>query len=366
VNTRTIIYLLAGSLIITVILYFYFFVGQNTSASYLFSSLDIMLWAWLGFALTGYALVLISTHLTKIFSWRTSLGRRFLAGFLTNLGITFLITFIFIYLYSLFPNEGRQLSFLEFIGSDFNYKLMVLLAFLVFVFTLTDLSLFSYYQFAVDQIRTLQNKRHLLDLRFDALKKQLSPHFLFNSLNTVSGMLYRDTVETEKYVRALVSSYRQIFELADYNLIFLKEELEILQTYKYLLEIRYQDAVHLDVNIPENTFQLKVPPLSLQLLVENAIKHNLVSDKNPLSIEVYIEEGEFVVVKNNLKVKPYLINVENKIIQNPTALSTHTGLNNLKSRYDCYTDKNITIEKNTHFIVKLPLLSNHDEEKFSA
>ncbi len=364
-NIRTIIYLLAGSLIVTVILYFYFFVGHASEFS-LFGSLDILLWAWLGFALTGYALLFVSTRLTKIFSWRTSLGRRFLAGFLSNLIITLLITFIFIYLYSLFPDERRQLSFDEFLGSDFSSKLMVLLGFLVFVFTLTDLSVYAYYQFAVDQIKSLQNKRNLLDLRFDALKKQLSPHFLFNSLNTASGMLYRDTVETEKYVRALVSSYKQIFELADYNLIYLKEELEILKTYKYLLEIRYQDAVNINVNIPEDAFQFKVPPLSLQLLVENAIKHNLVSDKNPLAIEIYAEDNDFVVVKNNLKVKPYLINVENKIIQNPTALSTHTGLNNLKSRYDYYTNKNITIEKNSHFIVKLPLLSIRDEEKFSA
>jgi len=197
------------------------------------------------------------------------------------------------------------------------------------------------------------------------LKKQLSPHFLFNSLNTASSMLYRDVELTESFIRKLVYSYQKIFSSVNENLISLREELDIVKAYTYLMEIRFEDAVKVDINIDERLYDKMLPPLSLQLLVENAIKHNLINDKKPLQVTIFDERGEYLIVKNNCITRPYYINVENKLVENPNQQSTKVGLKNLQSRYRFFTSKKIFIEKTNDFIVKIPLLMDKKETEIS-
>jgi LytS/YehU family sensor histidine kinase len=245
------------------------------------------------------------------------------------------------------------------------YKLIILLVFIIFIYTLTDLALYTYNQYAIEQIQEIRTNRELVSLQFEVLKKQLSPHFLFNSLNTASSMLYRDVELTESFIRKLVYSYQKIFSSVKENLISLAGELDIVSAYTYLMEIRFEDAVKVDINIDKNLHDKMIPPLSLQLLVENAIKHNLINDKQPLHVIIFNEKDDYLVVKNNCISRPYYINVENKLVENPNQQSTKVGLKNLQSRYRFFTRKKIFIEKNNDFIVKIPLLTDDQEPNMS-
>ncbi|MEL6674736.1 MAG: histidine kinase [Bacteroidota bacterium] len=187
-------------------------------------------------------------------------------------------------------------------------------------------------------------KREQLNSRFLSLKNQLNPHFLFNSLNALSSLVYKDQDQAARFIKQLSKVYRYILEHADQEVVRLDSEMECLQAYLYLLHIRFGDnlAVQIDTEAGK---QLFLPPLSLQLLVENAIKHNIVSSDQPL--EVSIEAGDaWVTVRNNLQKK------------SSPAAGTGKGLQNILDRYQFLSDRKPEIlETESAFIVKLPLLS---------
>ncbi len=190
-------------------------------------------------------------------------------------------------------------------------------------------------------------KREKLATEYQALKNQVNPHFLFNSLNTLTSLVYKDQDMAVLFIKKLADVYRYVLEQSEKEIISLSVEIEFIRSYVYLHKIRHKDSLTLKVDV-EDCAGKNVIPLSLQMLVENALKHNIISLEQPLKIEVFCEEGDYLIVKNNLQRKNVLHdNNSNKL-----------GLKNIQSRYEFLTDKKFVVENtDKEFIVKLPLLS---------
>src|SRR5258708_21815155 len=163
-------------------------------------------------------------------------------------------------------------------------------------------------------------KRESLQAQLNALKIQVNPHFLFNSLNTLTAVIPENPGQAIDFVQHLSKVYRHILEVKNEQSILLKEELEVLKAYAFLLKTRFGDNLDISIRVADEKLQQKIVPLSLQILMENAIKHNIVSSSKPLKIEVHADNGK-LVVSNNLQKKNQLVE------------STGIGLDNIRNRY---------------------------------
>ena len=199
----------------------------------------------------------------------------------------------------------------------------------------------------VSQVSLIENERlkqQNLQTELAALKNQIDPHFLFNSLNSLTCLL-RDNEEATQFVKKLSFMYRYILQSGDRDLVTVKEELKFLESYSYLIKTRYRDRFTVDIEIDEKYLEREIPPLALQLLVENAVKHNEISETNPLTVKIFYKDG-FIYVENILRPRSVM------------AEGTGNGLVNLDKRYYLIAKKNITISKEDNkFRVKLPLKS---------
>ena len=195
-----------------------------------------------------------------------------------------------------------------------------------------------------DQLKNEQLERSRAEAELEALKNQVDPHFIFNSLNTLSYLIDERPAKAKQFNDNLAEVYRYILQNKARDLVMLKEELEFVNHYFLLLKIRFGDAVQLNVSIDENASeQFLIPPISLQVLVENAIKHNEFSKAHPLLIDIHFQ-NEQLLVKNEIRKKQL-------------RQSSGIGLRNLDERYKLITTKNIQItEANDYFIVQLPVL----------
>jgi LytS/YehU family sensor histidine kinase len=179
----------------------------------------------------------------------------------------------------------------------------------------------------------------------EALKNQIDPHFIFNSLNTLSFLITRDPVNARLYNDTLAMVYRYILSNKERDLVLLREEIDFISNYFYLLKIRFAEAVSMVIEITDLSAEnFLIPPISLQALVENAIKHNEFSEKRPLTIDVSIS-ADYVIVRNAMNRRT-----------NPQPTSK-IGLSNLDNRYKLLTKRNILVENNFEsFTVKLPIV----------
>ncbi len=181
--------------------------------------------------------------------------------------------------------------------------------------------------------------------KFDALKNQLDPHFLFNSLNVLTSLIEENPQQAQKFTTALSKVYRYVLEQKDKDLISVDEELQFAKTYVRLLKMRFEDSIVFDIPDASQNPDAKIVPLSLQLLLENAVKHNMVTASKPLHIKVFEENGG-LVVQNNLQEKQTV------------KKSSGVGLRNIQQRYGILTDRTVEIERTAAtFRVRLPILS---------
>ncbi|MGC1205585.1 MAG: 2TM domain-containing protein [Flavobacteriaceae bacterium] len=181
--------------------------------------------------------------------------------------------------------------------------------------------------------------------KFDALKNQLDPHFLFNSLNVLTSLIVENPKNAQRFTTSLSKVYRYVLEQKSKELVTVDEELQFAKTYMSLLKMRFEDSIIFEM--PEKALnpESKVVPLSLQLLLENAVKHNMVTSSKPLHIKIY-EDGDNLVVENNLQPK--------QIVKK----SSGVGLANIKQRYDLLTNKQVFINKEANrFAVAIPMLT---------
>ena len=181
--------------------------------------------------------------------------------------------------------------------------------------------------------------------KFDALKNQLDPHFLFNSLNVLTSLIEENPQQAQKFTTSLSKVYRYVLEQKNKDLVSVDEELQFAKTYVRLLKMRFEDSIVFEIPEASQDPEAKIVPLSLQLLLENAVKHNVVTAAKPLHIKVFEENGG-LVVHNNLQEKQTV------------KKSSGVGLRNIQQRYGILTDKTVEIEKtDVIFSVRLPILS---------
>lgn len=184
--------------------------------------------------------------------------------------------------------------------------------------------------------------------QYESLKNQLNPHFLFNSLNALSSLVYDDQKKAVDFIRKLSEVYRYVLDQNEKEVISLEDEIRFANSYIYLQKIRFSENLVVTIEVSDRCMERVVPPLSLQLLIENAIKHNVISNDNPLHIQIKNEGIDFLTVKNNLKLRK-------------AEDSKGIGLTNLKKRYEILSDKEVYIRKTKEFFsVRIPLLELND------
>ncbi len=187
-------------------------------------------------------------------------------------------------------------------------------------------------------------KRESLRAQLSALKTQVNPHFLFNNLNTLSSIIPDNPKQAVDFVQQLSKVYRHILEVQDEQVIPLKDELDVLKAYAFLLQTRFGSNLDITINVPEEKLAKKIIPLSLQILMENAIKHNIVSSEKPLKVNVYTEK-EKIIISNNLQKK------------NQVTESTGIGLDNIRNRYKLLGNEQVeVVENENNFTVSIPLI----------
>lgn len=222
------------------------------------------------------------------------------------------------------------------------FKLIVA-AFLILVVQQTMDSLEEKQEIKLQNER-LQNEN--LKTALGALQQQINPHFLFNALSTLRSMIHSKDPNAEKFVLHLSDVYRQLLAKRDSVLVELSEEMQFLHAYLFMLQSRFEDMLQVAIQISPNNYQRKIPVFSFQLLVENAIKHNVISASKPLRLSIYENQDDEIIVENNLQLKT------------TKEESSGIGLINLKKRYELLEVKNgVTITQSENaFIVALKLL----------
>jgi sensor histidine kinase YesM len=189
--------------------------------------------------------------------------------------------------------------------------------------------------------------RENIQSQLEVLKSQIDPHFLFNSLNTLAALIDDNNAPAQTYLEQLSDVYRYVLLSKDKNTVTLEEELKFVESYIYLIKARFRENVKIDNQVSAQYHKYMVPPLTLQMLVENAIKHNVISKEKPLTIRLFSETDQYLSIENNIQEKTTF------------EKSTKVGLQNIINRYNFLTQRKIEIFSNKHtFSVKIPLLGN--------
>lgn len=182
------------------------------------------------------------------------------------------------------------------------------------------------------QLEAEQLKKISVEAQFEALRNQINPHFMFNCFNVLSTLVYKDADTSAKFIAQISNVYRYLLHSQERKVVTLQEELSFIESYLYLLQIRYGENLIVEREITANPTSYYVAPASLQMLIENAIKHNIISKSSPLKIKLYSHNGS-IVVANNLQ--------EKQVKEE----STHRGLQNIQSRYQLLSDEKVVVEK---------------------
>jgi len=192
-----------------------------------------------------------------------------------------------------------------------------------------------------EELRRISNQAEL-----QMIKSQINPHFLFNNLNVLSNMVMKDNPGANKFIEEFSKVYRYILSNHDKELVELKAELEFIKPYVFLLQQRFAQGLKIDISVPPRYNNSYIIPVALQMLIENAIKHNIVSRGKPLHIELTANGNDTLVVRNNLQPR------------NAGEISTQIGLKNIAKRYELICGKSVIINHSKDFFeVELPLLS---------
>ncbi|HNQ26983.1 MAG TPA: histidine kinase [Aquaticitalea sp.] len=223
---------------------------------------------------------------------------------------------------------------------QFSFGLWITLSIVV-----TFYIIFFYNRYQQNKVKEQKFIAGTANAQFDALKNQLDPHFLFNSLNVLSSLIEENPDNAQKFTTALSKVYRYVLEQKNKDLVSVDEELDFARTYMLLLKMRFEDSIIFDIPEKATNPDAKVVPLSLQLLLENAVKHNTVTNSRPLKISIK-EDGGMLVVENNLQPK--------QVVKKGSGV----GLANIQQRYGILTNKKVIINQRADsFAVALPMLT---------
>lgn len=293
-----------------------------------------------------YALVLTLAngyyfrYITKNYPWKTDFKKQLIYGFAGSLVLSVFVLIVLRFVVSVLFYNHDPATFLEGSKSYFLFSISITV-----LITLLFYLIYFYKANAEQKVNESQIVAKTETAKYESLKSQLDPHFLFNSLNVLTSLIGENPELAEKFTTKLSKVYRYVLEQKSKDLIPLEEELQFAASYMELLEMRFEDAIHFELPKIISNPDYKIVPLSLQILLENAVKHNVISSENPLKIKISEANG-YLTVSNNLNEKSVLTN------------STKVGLNNIKERYNLITQKKVEIgvEKG-YFIARIPLLT---------
>lgn len=267
--------------------------------------------------------------------------KRIILGIIGSTTITLFGLFLLRVLISMFL---YNVSFEKFIQNEtwnnYAFGLWITLS-IVSVFHI----IFFYNRYQKNKIKEQKVIAGAASAKFDALKNQLDPHFLFNSLNVLTSLIEENPKNAQKFTTSLSKVYRYVLEQKNKDLVTVDEELDFARTYMSLLKMRFEDSIIFEIPDKALNPESKVVPLSLQLLLENAVKHNMVTSSKPLHIKIYESEG-MLIVENNLQPK--------QIVKK----SSGVGLENIKQRYNLLSNKKVSINQQANrFAVAIPMLT---------
>ena len=226
-------------------------------------------------------------------------------------------------------------------------KLNLTYAWLVnLLYHLINTVIFYFKEYRSTQVEAEELKRFHAQAELQLVKNQINPHFLFNNLNVLSSLVMQNNAEANRFIEEFSKVYRYILTNQEKELVALKTELYFIDPYIFLLKKRFGDGLKVSINVPDNMGELLIIPAALQMLIENAIKHNVVSKQKPLHISLHISNNNCIVVTNNLQAKQTI------------EKSTEIGLQNIIKRYRLVSRQNVSVNKDIDsFIVTLPLIS---------
>jgi len=257
----------------------------------------------------------------------------FLAAIIFAIAISSMITFLSNFIYSY--TDG-------FLKNLINNTLITIVINIILIISME--SWISFQENRIVRLNSEKLEKELMVIKFEVLKNQLNPHFLFNSLNVLSSLVGHDTAKAQLFIDEFAQVYRYVLETIEKPLVTLVKELEFSRSFMYLQQIRYGESLKFEVNVDSKSFNLLMPPLCLQLVLENAIKHNMINDAQPLLVKIYEEPG-WLVVQNNIQRK---ISIGN---------SMGIGQNNLMKRYKQVSNKvPIFLLSNKVYLARLPLI----------
>ncbi len=280
-------------------------------------------------------------YLDSVYKHERFTKKRLLVGFLSS----FLISVAIIFLLRIFEDvfvEGRTFSAFIERETAANYLVAIVITFIV---TLAFHAFHFYKSYNENRVKEQKVIAGTANAKFESLKNQIDPHFLFNSLNVLSSLIEENPENAQRFTSSLSKIYRYVLEQKDKELVTLEEELAFAKTYMNLLKMRFENSISYELPEDFDYPEAKVVPLSLQLLLENTIKHNVVSEQKPLIIKIYLEDN-YLIVENNLQKK--------EVLQDRRGV----GLQNIVDRYALISERKVLIEENNHFFkIKIPILT---------
>jgi two-component system, LytTR family, sensor kinase len=290
--------------------------------------------------LCGFIAWQVDKLLDRWLHWRSHFLARFISGYLLNgiLVLGFALTANLILL------RARTEDMI---------KLGILLALALFIYEIFYGLFYSYQYYAKTHVEQMRLDRLQLELQFESLKNQISPHYLFNCLNTVSSLLFKDTFMAEQFIRRMADTFLYVLDNQKQKLVTVSEEIEFVKAYYYLLRARYEQHLSLEFNLPKNLLNTFIPPMTLQLLVENAVKHNKISKEHPLLIYISAQDNTHILVSNSKTASE-------------KGESFQIGLTNIISRYQFFSTEKVVIRNESHFTVVLPVIKRHANEEIRA
>ncbi len=302
-------------------------------------------WQFFYTSLYGYTLyyanAIIFIKLDDIYQTDRFSKTRIIIGF----ALSFLVSVLVIFLLRIIEDvaiEGKSIQTFLADENPSNYVLSIIITFVV------TLGIHAFYFYKAYQENKLKEQKIIAgtaSAQFESLKNQIDPHFLFNSLNVLSSLIEENPESAQRFTTSLSKVYRYVLEQKDKELVSVEEELKFAKTYMNLLKMRFENSITFEIPEGFDNEEAKVVPLSLQLLLENCIKHNIVSEAKPLHIKISIENNQLVVT-NNLQKKEVLSDRKG------------VGLQNIVNRYAILTKRNVLVEENEkEFKIFLPILT---------
>ncbi|WP_091166843.1 histidine kinase [Flavobacterium sinopsychrotolerans] len=279
--------------------------------------------------------------LDKVFKDNIYAVKRIIIGFVGS----FLISLFTIFLLRIFLNViVEKKSMTDFLANETpsNY---IESSIITFIILLGVHALHFYKAYNENKVKEQKIIAGTANAKFESLKNQIDPHFLFNSLNVLSSLIEENPDNAQRFTTSLSKIYRYVLEQKDKELVSVEEELAFAKTYMNLLKMRFENSLFYEMPTTAISAEAKVVPLSLQLLLENTVKHNVVSEQRPLHIRIFVE-GDYLAVQNDYQKKEFLQDRQG------------VGLQNIVNRYGIISNRKVLIAQNEQtFTVKIPILT---------